>query len=96
MTDYEWKQLLDEWTLLSDAGAGFSVGGPDYEYDASKSAVARNIQAVNLEGWEHIGKWTAMGGAVLAHTPDGRYILVRDSNGPWGQDVTDVARRILE
>jgi hypothetical protein len=83
LTHADWEALDRAWVEGTEAELGSAFG--DLR-DSPKEAVLR-------EGYEVLG--VHAGGAVLAHSKHKHYYYVRLDNGPWGVDVTTVARAIF-
>ena len=83
ITHADWEALRRAWVDDTEAELGSAFGD---ERDSPKEAILR-------EGYELLA--IAEDGAVLAHSRHKRYYYVRHDNGPWGVDVTTVARAIF-
>ena len=83
MTHTDWEALVRVWTEDMEAELGSAFGDAG---DTPKEAILR-------EGYELLAAHDD--GSVLAHSRHKHYYYVRLDNGPWGVDVTRVARGIF-
>ena len=83
LTHVDWEALRRAWLegTVDDQGTAFGA-----DADMPK-------EAAEHEGYEVVA--VDDDGTVLAHSKHKHYYLVRMDNGPWGVDVTPVARAIM-
>jgi hypothetical protein len=83
LTHKDWEALKKAWLdgNVEDEGSAFGEDG-----DTPREAAER-------EGYEVLA--VDADGSALVHSRHRHYYLVRLDNGPWGVDVTSVARGVV-
>jgi hypothetical protein len=83
LTHADWEGLRRAWLegIDDDQGSAFGEDGDT------------PVRAVEREGYEVLA--VHEDGSVLAHSKHKHYYYIRLDNGPWGVDVTVVARTLF-